>query len=190
MSVYKPEELNNIINRIKIKIENNHDFKANTTISKEDICKFEVKNGIRLPIAYRRFISEVANGGILSNNFNVPSLYEIIIDKQKVSSPFPLENFWFWGDNDIEKTDVELYNSLENGNITILDSGCGMSWNLIVCGNCEGEMWNFSEVGVQSSYPRRDFLSWFEYLLEYGDDFYADFDYKESNKIYDQVNKT
>lgn len=57
-----------------------------------------------------------------------------------------------------------------------MDMGCGRSFNLIVSGECAGEVWDFADVGAQSlQFPRRDFLSWLEFFLDNGDTFYDNF---------------
>ena len=55
-----------------------------------------------------------------------------------------------------------------------------MSYNLIVTGKCRGEVWNFTDVGVQPCCERQDFLGWFELWLDYQEetDYFKDFVYE------------
>lgn len=55
-----------------------------------------------------------------------------------------------------------------------------MSYNLIVSGKCRGEVWNFTDVGVQPCCERQDFLGWFELWLDCQDetDYFKDYVYE------------
>jgi len=55
-----------------------------------------------------------------------------------------------------------------------------MSYNLIVSGKCRGEVWDFTDVGVQPCCERQDFFGWFELWLDEGEDadYFKDYVYE------------
>ncbi|MCP4198521.1 MAG: hypothetical protein GY762_15345 [Proteobacteria bacterium] len=48
-----------------------------------------------------------------------------------------------------------------------------MDWILIVTGPEREKVWNRADVGAQPCVPARDFLSWYEYWLDGGKDWYS-----------------
>lgn len=54
---------------------------------------------------------------------------------------------------------------------------------MIVTGTCRGEVWNFTDVGVQPCCERQDFLGWFELWLDHQDetDYFKDYVYHEED---------
>jgi hypothetical protein len=48
-----------------------------------------------------------------------------------------------------------------------------MYWVLIVTGVARGEMWDLGSEGVIPTQPHRDFLSWYEYWLDGGHDYFG-----------------
>ena len=55
-------------------------------------------------------------------------------------------------------------------NLELIDIGCGQTFCLIVTGPCRGEIWHFTDVGIQPCCRRQDFLGWLEKWLDEGDD--------------------
>ena len=100
---------------------------------------------------------------------------------QKLSEPFMLEKFWLWeGDDRVaDIIEAEMENEVCRGNMELINLGCGMSYRLIITGNCRGEVWNFTDVGVQPCCERQDFLGWFELWLDHQDetDYFKDYVY-------------
>jgi hypothetical protein len=139
----------------------------------EEIERFEQQYFIKLPCEYRDFLHKIANGGNMIDGFPLLSLSEIKVSRETVNKEFPLSDYWIWED-DFDEIKLK---KIEYGNLKLIDIGCGQSWNIILNGKCAGEMWFFSDVGVQPACPRRGFLSWFEYWLDEGDDYFTDFDY-------------
>ena len=106
------------------------------------------------------------------------------ISCQDLSEPFMLEKFWLWEDDDraADVIEAEMRNKVYRGNIELLYMGDAMSYNLIVTGKCRGEVWNFTDVGVQLCCERQDFLGWFELWLDDQDetDYFKDYVYDEA----------
>ena len=67
-----------------------------------------------------------------------------------------------------------------NGQLELIDVGDSMRYNLIVTGQCRGEVWCFTDVGVQPCCERQDFLGWFELWLDMQDDvdYFKDYAYE------------
>ena len=90
-----------------------------------------------------------------------------------------LENFWIWEDDKRDLTVVtsDMADKVYRGNLELIDLGDGMSYRLIVNGKCQGEVWHFTDVGVQPCYERQDFLGWFELWLDQQEntDYFKDF---------------
>ena len=92
-----------------------------------------------------------------------------------------LEDEWIWEDDDISQADlVKIIDAKLNGQLELIDVGDGMTYNLIVTGQCQGEVWNFTDVGVQPCCERQDFLGWFELWLDMQDDvdYFKDYAYE------------
>ena len=71
----------------------------------------------------------------------------------------------------------EMETKVYQGELELIDTGCCTSYNLIVTGKCRGEVWSFSDVGVQPCCERQDFLGWFELWLDCQDetDYFKDY---------------
>ncbi len=147
----------------------------NPPLSLAEVEKFEQLHKISLPAAYRDFLLKVADGGTMIDDFPLMPLYQCKTDDSLIHKDFPLTDYWIWEDD--EDADPDKINEVDFGNLTLIDIGDGQTWNLILSGSCAGEMWFFTDVGVQPACPRRDFLSWFEYWLDGGDDYFSDFAY-------------
>lgn len=104
---------------------------------------------------------------------------------QELSGPFMLETFWLWEDDEraSDIIEAEMKDKVYRGNMELINLGCGMSYRLIVTGNCRGEVWNYTDVGVQPCCERQDFLGWFELWLDNQDetDYFRDFVYEEAD---------
>lgn len=96
-----------------------------------------------------------------------------------------LEKFWLWEDDEREKNiiETEMKDKVYRGNIELINLGCSISYNLIITGKCRGEVWNFTDVGVQPCCERQDFFGWFELWLDNQDktDYFKDFVYDETD---------
>lgn len=153
-------------------------------LSEEAIAAFEDCHKIQLPEAYRIFLKKVGDGcdHMLDRcclNRLENSLY------QNLSEPFMLEKFWIWEDDDRESDIIasDMENKVYRGNIGLINTGCCISFNLIITGKCRGEVWNFTDVGVQPCCERQDFLGWFELWLDNQDetDYFKDYLYDETD---------
>lgn len=180
MSIYEPEDYKEVINRIRNKLDENN-IKMGECVSEEAIVAFENRCKIRLPEAYRLFLKNVGNGcDSMIDGCCLKQLEDI--EQKDLSRPFMLEEFWLWEEDDREEDIIneEMETKVYQGEIELINLGCGMSYNLIVSGKCRGEVWNFTDVGVQPCCERQDFLGWFELWLDCQDetDYFKDYVYE------------
>ncbi len=180
MPIYNAEEYEEAVERIKMKAAAMN-IEMGECLSERAICEFEELCNITLPPAYRIFLKRVGDGcnDMFGGGCRLKALCEI--ERRDLSSPFMLDREWIWED-DKRPSDVigeEIAAQVYQGEIELVDAGDCMSFNLIVSGKCRGEVWCFSDVGVQPCCERQDFLGWFELWLDNPDgvDYFKDYDY-------------
>ena len=183
MSVYEPQDYEKVIERIKTKISQLN-IEMGKCLTEEEIMSFESRHNVKLPQAYRMFLKYIGNGckrmldGCRLNDLEC-------CPQQELSKPFLLEKFWLWEDDerDGDVIEADMQNKVYRGNIELINLGCGNSYNLIITGNHQGEVWNFTDVGVQPCCEPQDFLWWFELWLDNQDttDYFKDFVYDETD---------
>ncbi len=181
MPVYESGDYEKVIARIKKKVEEGN-IKMGVCLSEETIIEFEKRHEIQLPQGYRMFLKYIGNGcDSMVDGFRLKGLEDI--KEQELFRPFMLEEAWVWENDDRDKAVIaeERNTKVYCGEFELIDVGCCMSYNLIVTGKCQGEVWNFSDVGVQPCCERQDFLGWFELWLDNQDetDYFKDYVYDE-----------
>ena len=177
MPIYETKDYEKVISRIRVKVRQKN-ILLGQCLTEEEIIAFENKCKVRLPQSYRLFLMHVGNGcHSMLEECPLKSLDDI--KPKDLSQPFMLEEAWIGEADDRELSVVrrEIVNNIYQGEIELINLGCGMSYNLIVTGNSRGEMWNFTDVGVQPCCERQDFLGWFELWLDFQDetDYFRDY---------------
>lgn len=177
MPVYEPKDYEKVIKRIQEKVTARN-IKMGECVLEEEIVEFERSCKVQLPQAYRLFLKNVGNG--CGDGFPLNRLQDI--ERKDLSRPFMLEDYWIWEDDEREADIIEkeMEEKVYQGEMELINMGDGMSYNLIVTGKCRGEVWNFTDVGVQPCCERQDFLGWFELWLDYQEetDYFKDFVYE------------
>lgn len=167
MPIYMQEDHQQVIERIKGKIKD-LSIMMGEVLPENVIVDFETQCGIRLPQAYRLFLQEVGNGcEDMLDGFSLKRLEDM--PRKDLTRPFGLDEAWIWEDDDqLEGDSLEqvIESSVFQGEIALIEVGCGISYHLIVSGKCQGEVWCFTDVGVQPCCERQDFLGWFELWLD------------------------
>lgn len=159
-----PIDDTSVIERIK---EKTSGIELGKTLSENEIAEFEKKHNVRLPWAYRLFPEGIGDGcKSMIDGFPMKRLGEI--ECGELSKPFEPEEAWIWEDDG--STSEEIAQRAYNGVLELIDIGDGMSFDLIVNGKCRGEVWFFSDVGVQPLRGRPDFLGCFELWLDMRDE--------------------
>jgi hypothetical protein len=145
------------------------------TVSEFAIAQFKREHGIPLPEAYTAFLRFVGNGN--EGPYDSAMLYfydplrevqprtdRVRFDPYRISLAFPFTTEWIWEGG--EESGEGSKDDLNNGNLSIADAGCGIEWRLILSGAEAGNVWQFCDVGITPTVPRRDFLAWFEAWLD------------------------
>ena len=164
--------LNLNIEKIKQKL----DLKGvqyNRKTSIEVLKEFENKYNIVLPEELVSFYCEVCNGCSMIDGFQLRPIEEWKFDLDGISKMFPFEQCWIWEDD----YDEEKIKQIVYGNIELLDIGDAQSWNIIISGPQKGQMWLFSDVGIQPCAPPKSFLEWFEFWLDGKENYFEKFEY-------------
>lgn len=165
MPVYKPDERDAVIARIKETVQQAQ-ISLGPALPEAEVRAFEEAHGITLPEAYRRYLLEVGNGFEWEGGY--PFLaFPPDVRENRLDIPFPFQREWIWEAEDTP--DETMMQSVLNGNLELIDIGCCQTFHLIVTGPCRGEVWWFADVGIQPCCPRQDFLGWFEKWLDQGD---------------------
>lgn len=179
MPIYDPKDYQEVIARIQKKILEKN-INMGECLSEEVITAFEKNCKIQLPQAYRMFLKYVGNG-CHHHDFHLTALENI--EQTDLSHPFALEKAWIWEDDegDDEVVEEEINTKVYQGEIELIDFGCCDYFNLIITGKCRGEVWNFTDVGVQPCCERQDFLGWFELWLDSQEEtnYFKDYVYDE-----------
>lgn len=141
----------------------------NPPVSIQVVRDIEKKYSIKLPQEYVEFVTKVGNGGVLPDSSGLKQLSQYLypIDQcnfEKASIPFPYNISWDWGhdDNyDSIKDPERKVQITQNGHFALVspDDGEGYTWNLIVTGECRGEVWAFSDWKMCRG-KSVDFLDW------------------------------
>ena len=116
---------------------------------------------------YRRYPLEVGNGFSWEGGHSFLSFPPERTGR--LAAPFPFEREWVWEAEAGEPDEAKMRPVLD-GNLELIDIGCGQTFCLIVTGPCRGEIWHFTDVGIQPCCRRQDFLGWLEKWLDEGDD--------------------
>ena len=167
MPVYKSEEMDGVVTRVKEKVAE-YQVSLGPVVPEETVCAFELAHGVILPEAYRRYLLEIGNG-FEWEDYGFPFLTFPPEEKtDRLAAPFPFSEAWIWEaeEEPPEGADME---SVRDGNLELIDIGCCQTYNLILTGPCRGEVWAFADVGIQPCCQRQDFLGWFEKWLDHGD---------------------
>jgi hypothetical protein len=156
-------------------------LRMNPCLEENEISTFENLYKAYLPQDYREFLKKVGNGGSGPPYYGLLPLGEVPSDFQKTAAevlstlqkPFPLSNYWVWEGEREERP--ELSEAINQGYLVLGTDGCGIYWLLIVTGSERGQIWWLTDVGIQPCAPRRQFLDWYEYWLEGGEDWWGEF---------------
>ncbi|NBH77309.1 SMI1/KNR4 family protein [Clostridiaceae bacterium] len=156
-------ELDAVLERIHKKLIAKHVLLGEpATLQK--LRAFESSYRVSLPSEFRHFLLKIGSSCQWrpgSAPFVAP-----LLDCQtpeKLALPFPFENEWIWEFEEEPSHDIQ---EVENGTFPLADIGCGIGFHLIVTGPCKGEVWHFSEMGIQPCCPRQSFLGWLEKWLD------------------------
>lgn len=144
------------------------DITPRPPLGRADIAAFQEKTGVKLPKEYTAFLTQIGDGfevKFQSFVYRLPPLAEVRYDPEGVKKRFSHREAWVWEDDD-SATDKKIAAATENGQIELVDRGCGQSFRLIVCGGAKGEVWDVADVGVAPYGNGLDFLDWLKDFLD------------------------
>lgn len=140
-----------------------------------EVAEYETKNGIKLPLDYRKFITTIASSGT-QPFYGLCSIFKQEKLQAEFNQKFPLtiNTPLFLSEEDI---DDEKSEELDNGCILLCTEGCGMDNILIVNAKnseTQGTVWfkdMANDFGVapildQKTKKPMKFLDWFEFWLD------------------------
>lgn len=110
-----------------------HEYRFEPPLGMAQVEAFELAHGVSLPVPYRRFITELGNGGagpyygVLGLGLEAPQLLQ----------PFPATQRFQLQDGD----DEAAWDSAIPGAIPIAEYGCGIFMLLVVRGEAAGQVW-------------------------------------------------
>jgi hypothetical protein len=156
-----------------------HGFNLNPPLSESEVSKFERKHCIYLPVAYRRFLIEVGNGGAgpyyglfklgeMDDGFGYKRWREKDGFVGVLSKPFPLTGAWndLAGEPVYDESNEDDYERQVNefeekywdterisGAIPICHLGCAARQWLVVAGAEAGNIWCDERADLKGLYP-------------------------------------
>ena len=101
MPIYKPEEYDAVLTRIKQGVRE-QDIPMDPVLSEKQVCAFEQKHQITLPEGYRRFLLEVGGGCYMFDDYPSYQLLPLEADRptENYAAPFPFTEYVIEGDAD------------------------------------------------------------------------------------------
>lgn len=167
----EPAELKAAIEEIRQRLEK-LGIVPRPPLKRDAICEFQERIGIKLPKEYTAFLMKIGDGfegwsKFDSNSvfYRFPSLDKLEFDPEGVTKRFGHREGWCW-ENDEKATARKIDAATCNGQIELINCGCGRSYRLIVCGGAKGEVWDMTDVGVFPYGNGLDFLDWMKDFLD------------------------
>ena len=155
-------------------------LRVRPAIPPQRLRSLEEQLGIRLPEDYAAFVTQIGDGwekqavrGRLWQELRPVSACE---GPELLREPFPYTDAWIWegretdplpGESDAawDRRVEALMRPKRLGNLLLLRSG-GECFHLILNGECRGEMWAFTDVGIAPCLPRMSFSAWLTAWLD------------------------
>lgn len=137
-------------------------------LKQDAISAFQEKTGVKLPREYTAFLTEIGDGFDVTFRFftyRFPPLAKVLYSPECVQKRFSHREAWIW-ETDDNATGKKIAAATENGQIELVDCGCGRSYRLIVCGGAKGEVWDITDVGISPYGNGLDFLDWMNDYLD------------------------
>jgi len=137
-------------------------------LKQDAINAFQEKTGVKLPKEYIAFLTKIGDGFEVKFDcftYRFSPLAEVRFDTERVKKRFSHREAWVWEDDD-SATGKKIAAATWNGQLELVDCGCGRSFNLIVCGGAKGEVWDVADVGIAPYGNGLDFLDWMKDFLD------------------------
>ncbi len=137
-------------------------------LKRADITAFQETTGVKLPREYVAFLTQIGDGFQVKFDsflYKFPPLAEVIFNPEGIKKRFSHREAWIWEDDD-KATGRKIKAATTNGQLELVDRGCGQSYRLIVCGGAKGEVWDMADVGIAPYGNGLDFLDWLRDFLD------------------------
>lgn len=138
------------------------------SLKRSAITAFQEQTGVKLPREYTAFLTWIGDGFEVQFDsfiYRFPPLAELKFDPACVGKRFSHRESWCWEDDD-NATDQKIAAASRNGQIELVNCGCGRSFRLIVAGGAKGEVWDMADVGIAPYGNGLDFLDWMKDFLD------------------------
>ena len=162
-----PEEIKASIAEIKEKL-GRLNIISRPPLKRSDITAFQERTGIKLPKEYVAFLTKIGDGfefQLKSFHYVFPPLQEVSFNPECIRKRFGHREIWLWEDDE-SATEQKILSATRNGQLELVDCGCGESYRLIVCGGAKGEVWSVAENGIIPYGDGMDFLDWMNDFLD------------------------
>ncbi len=126
------DRLRNLDKRRVVFGSKRHAYRFNPPLSLRQVEAFEAKHGVPLPTPYRRFLTELGNGGA-GPFYSVPPLES---ELPELLRPFPFTKATTLPDDDEAAWEDPI-----TGTTMIAEYGCGIYFLLVVRGELAGQVW-------------------------------------------------
>jgi hypothetical protein len=156
-----------------------HKYRLNPCLTEPLIMQFEQQYQIALPEDYRRFLTQVGNGGAGPYYGILPLEQSVQLDEPRfLTKPFPHVTAWNLEDSSLSSEEYEneyFRDEYIQGSLHVCHEGCGYYILLVVVGHERGNLWfdgRASDGGVMpianatTGAPRTRFLEWYEAWLD------------------------
>ncbi|MDE6781030.1 MAG: SMI1/KNR4 family protein [Ruminococcus sp.] len=137
------------------------------TLPIEKITEFENKYNIKLPQGIVDFYTKVSNGAVLYPNeesCNLEPFENWYFDENLIHTDFDIEDDVTYDDYNVIKESIRDYSFESFGNISIMDLGCAMTYNIVVKGKHYGEIIGLLEMWLEIT--NKNFLDWLEDCID------------------------
>ena len=149
----------------------------NPPLSGAEVSAFESAHQVILPEGYRRFITEIGNGGI-GPEYGLNRLEESLVSQDSgfLARPFPYTAAWNLtpdGFDTVPDFEADYFDQRHTqGTLRVCHTGCGYYDLLVVSGPQRGFMWADGRASDQGlarctgvNYAPLDFLGWYDIFL-------------------------
>jgi hypothetical protein len=144
-----------------------HRYLLCAALSEAEVVAFEERHGVRLPEAYRSFLTEVGDGGAGPDyglyRLDGADMSDLDRDERDtpgfLTRPFPHTAAW----NPRSRLDEDAYWDPRwvAGSLIIAHFGCGVFHRLVVTGPARGQVWLDDRASDGGLSPQTDFQEWY-----------------------------
>lgn len=148
--------------RLKAKAEEQQIF-LHPCLEPAKIKSFEERYNLKLPKEYTAFLMQCGDG--FDSKYTLSSLEQTVFEPSCLTKKFNFREAWIW-ENESNTSEARICSATQNGQLQLVDMGCGRTFRLIVSGSAKGEVWEMTDVGIAPYKNGCDFLDWLDDFLD------------------------